>query len=87
MSKGLFDIDALLEGLQQQRDEIKVQLHLAKAEARDEWREAEKKLQQLKAKADRVGKETGAASKDVFEAAKLMADEIKRGYERIRKQL
>lgn len=87
MSKGLFDIEALIEGLQQQRDELKLQIGLAKAEARDEWEQVEKKLQQLRAKTGRIGQETGAASKDVFAAAQLMADEIRRGYERIRKHL
>ncbi|KAF0192674.1 MAG: hypothetical protein FD165_444 [Gammaproteobacteria bacterium] len=87
MSKGLFNLDTLVEGLQQQRDEIKVQLHLAKAEARDEWAETEKKLEQLKTKASRIREEAGAASSDVIEAAKRVAEEIKRGYARIRKQI
>ena len=87
MTKGLFDIDGLIEGLKQQRDEIRVQLNLAKAEIRDDWEESEKKLAQLKTKADRLRRETGDVSRDVFEAAKLTAEEIKRGYDRIRKQL
>ncbi len=87
MSKGLYDIETLIEGLRQQRDQLKVQLHLAQAEAKEEWDEAEKKLQHLTAKLDQVGKETGKASEEVFEAAKLVAEEIKRGYERVRKLL
>ena len=87
MTKGLFDIDGMIEGLKQQRDEIRVQLNLAKAEVRDDWEEAEKKLAQLKTKADRLRRETGEVSKDVFEAVKLTAEEIKRGYDRIRKQI
>lgn len=36
------ELETLLDGLKQQRDELMVQLHLAKAEARDEWEELEK---------------------------------------------
>jgi hypothetical protein len=87
MTESLRDIEAIIEGLKQQRDAIKVQLHLGKAEARQEWEELEKKLEHLRAKAKAIGNETQEASRDVFEAAKLLAEEIKRGYERISKRL
>lgn len=87
MAQSLSDIDALIEGLKQQRDAIKVQLHLGKAEAQQEWDELEKKLEHLRAKAAAVGRETQNVSQDVFEAAKLLAEEIGAGYERIRKRL
>ena len=87
MTESLHDIEALIEGLKQQRDAIKVQLHLGKTEAQQEWDELEIKLEQLRAKAKLVGAETQAASRDVFEAVKLLAEEIGRGYERIRKRL
>lgn len=81
------NLDDLLEGFKQQADEIRLQIHLAKAEARDEWEDLEKKLEKLKHKADVVRKEAGGASEDILEAAKLMAEEIKLGFERIRKSL
>ena len=87
MAKSIHDIEALVEGLRQQRDALRVQLHLGKAEAQEEWAEMEKKLEHLRAKARTVGNETHEVSQDVFAAAKLMAEEIKRGYERIRKRL
>ena len=87
MAKSIHDIEALVEGLRQQRDALKVQLHLGKLEAQEEWAEMEKKLEHLRAKARAAGNESHEVSQDVFAAAKLMADEIKRGYERIRKRL
>ena len=87
MGESIHDIEALMEGLKQQRDAIKVQLHLGKAEAKQEWEEMEKKLEHLRAKVKVVGDETQEASRDVLEAAKLLAEEIKRGYDRIRKKL
>ncbi len=80
-------LDALVESFKQQADEIRLQMHLAKAEARDEWEELEKKLAELKTKADVVRKEAGESSEDVLEAARLMAEEIKEGFNRIRKSL
>lgn len=87
MTKPLYEIDAFIDMLKQQRDELIVQMNLAKAEARDEWNELEGKLEHLKAKADTVRHEAGEAADDVLEATKLVAEEIKRGYDRIRKKL
>jgi len=87
MSHPLFDIDSIIESLKQQKDEIRLQIHLASAETRDELSRLEKKLEELTAKADVFRKETGDASANVIEAAKLVADEVKHGFERIRKLL
>jgi len=85
MSHQLYDIDSIIESLKQQKDEVRLQIHLAGAEARDEWSELEKKLEELKGKTEALRKEAGEASEDVIEATKLVADEIKHGFERIRK--
>jgi hypothetical protein len=81
------DVKKLVETLKQQRDELKVKLHLAKAEAGDEWDKAEKKWEQLKTKTHVLGTEAGDVSKDVGAAASQLAKEIKHGYDRIRKLL
>ena len=87
MSKSLFDLDTLIEGLKQQRDELRVQLNLAQAEARDEWDKLERKWQDMKSKADAISQEASHTSEEVVEATKLMAEEVKNGYDRIRKLL
>ncbi len=83
----LFDLEELLGSFKQQADELRLQLHLAKAEARDELEALEKKVEELKQKAEIVRREAGEASEDVLEAAKLLAEEIKNGFDRIRKSL
>jgi len=87
MTKSLYEIDDILESIKQQRDEINVQLHLAKAEVRDEWEKAEQKFEQFKSKADTVRHEMGDVSGDVLAALKITAEEIKKGYDRVRKVL
>lgn len=78
------DFDRVLDELRTQRDELKVKLHLAKAEARDEWEKAEKKWEHLRAKLDVVGREAADTGSNVLAATKLVAREIKDGYDRIR---
>ena len=87
MTNQLYDIDEIIKSLKQQGDEIKLQLHLAKSEARDEWAILEKKLEVLKSKTETIRHEAGDASEDIFAATKLVADEIKHGFERLRKLL
>ncbi len=87
MANQLYDIDEIIKALKQQGDEIKLQLHLAKAEARDEWPILEKKLEALKSKAETIRHEAGGASEDIIAATKLVADEVKHGFERLRKLL
>ncbi len=87
MSHQLYDIDSIIESLKQQKDEIRLQIHLAGAEVRDELSALEKKLEELSTRADLLRKEAGDTSANVIEAAKLVADEVKHGFERIRKLL
>ena len=79
------ELDNLLETLKQQRDELNLQLHLAKAEARDEWAALEGKWEQVEGKLGQLKTVAGDAAEDVGAAAKLLAEEIGRGYDRIRK--
>ena len=49
MAQERSDLEQLIEQLEQQRDELLLQLHMGKAEAKDEFVELEKKWEQLKA--------------------------------------
>ena len=75
----------LLVDLRQRRDELKVQLHLGKTEAEDLWRETEEKWRALRSQLDRIESDAGDTAKDVGATTMLLAEEIKRGYERLRK--
>lgn len=79
----------ILLDLERQRDEIKLRLHLAKAEARDEWDKLklDEKLATLRQRADSAGVEARDAMKDIGSAAERLADEIREGLDRVRKTL
>jgi hypothetical protein len=70
------------------RDELRLQMHLAKAEFRDEWNQRlEPRFWQLKAKLDRIEEASAETAVELRSAAKLLTDELRDGYERIRKSL
>jgi hypothetical protein len=73
--------------LTQERDELAVRMHLAKAEARDQWEELEKKWEHFRARLEVVGRAAGESAEDVGDALELLGSELKRGYARIRKLL
>jgi len=78
------NLQGLADDLQRQRDELRVRLHLAKAEARDEFEKLEKRWEHVRGRLGVLGKEAGEASKDVGEALRLVLREIQTGYRRIR---
>lgn len=81
------EISKLGEGLQQQRDELVIQLNLAKLEVKEEWNKVEEQLDQWQGKADAAMKEAKVASEDIFAGLDLLANEIKDAFQRIRDRL
>jgi len=75
----------MLFELKQKRDEIKVQVHLAKLEAGDEWQGIEEKLHRLDLKMKELGHATAESSKDIGSAAKQLGKEIRDGFKNIAK--
>ena len=81
------DLNEFVENLKTQRDELRVKMHLAAADAKDQWEELEGKWEHFEAKAKQVSDQAAEASKDVWAAARDLGAEIKQGYDRIRKTL
>ena len=80
-------IKQLLTDLERERDELKLKIHLGKAEARDEWAKLEDRLAQFRERAGRTGVEAGGAADDIGAAAKKLAEEIREGFKRVRRTL
>jgi predicted nucleic acid-binding Zn-ribbon protein len=81
------DFNEFVENLKQQRDELRVKMHLAAADAKDQWDELEGKWEHFEAKARQAGEQAAEASKGIWDAARELGAEIKDGYDRIRKTL
>ena len=80
-------IDQIIAALKQQRDELHLQLKLGNAEVKKQWDELEKQLAKLTSKAELIGDIAEQTGEQVVEAARMAADEIKKGYERIRRMI
>jgi len=83
------DLQSLLEELKQKRDELRVQMHLASKEIKEEWEELEEKMEDFSGKAKKFAddakfKETGEG---LGEALGKVGHEIKLGYERLKKAM
>ena len=80
-------VDDLVDELKEERDKLRVRVHLAKMEANEDWEELEAKFEKLQSKAKVVGKATTDSAEDVGEAVKLLGQEIKDGFKHIARQL
>jgi predicted nucleic acid-binding Zn-ribbon protein len=80
-------LNEVIAKMERERDELRLQLHLAKAEARDELARVDEKMAELKARAAVIDDEARDALDDIGGAARALADEVRAGYERVRKLL
>jgi len=79
--------ERMLKELKTERDDLKVQLHLLSLDAKEEWNELENKYEKFKAKASVVADVAGDSAEEVGEALKLVGDELREGYKRIRRSM
>lgn len=77
----------LISSLKQQRDELALQIHLGKEEAKEELEALTAKLDDLTKEYDPLKDAVGETAANVFDAMKLVAGEIGDGFQRIRKSL
>ena len=76
-----------VEGLQRLRDELRVQLHLGKAEARERFEKLEQTWQHLESRLKLIREESGEDLGQIREAASLLVGEIRDGYRHLRSLL
>lgn len=75
------ELETLKANIVQQRDELQLQLGLAKLEARDEWHEVEAKVVHFMTQLEEVGEET---TEEVKRGAHQLGTEIKQAYEKLK---
>ena len=80
-------LEELISSLQQQRDELALQIHLGKAEAKVEWDKVTAQLDALMKDYEPLKGAVEETTDNVFSAMKLVAGEVLEGFERIRKSL
>ncbi len=74
------DISKILADLQQRRDELKLQLHLASKEAEDEWQELTEEWDKFLSRT-----QFEKSAEEVGEAAREVGLKMKAAYDRMKK--
>lgn len=80
-------LDRDLAHLATARDELRVQLQLAKAEIKDEWSKLEDKYQRVEGEVRKLSDSAKTPAKEISQAARTLLDEIKHGYDRVKREL
>ena len=81
------EFEILLDKLEIEREKLNLKMHLATMEAKDEFAEAEKKWEKVKARAVEIADDTKDVSEEIIAKAKIVGVELKRAYDRIDKRL
>jgi len=81
------EIRSEIESLKAARDELRVQAHLGAAEVREAWESVEKNWSHLEGRLKVVGEATQESLEEIGSAAKILAEEVRRGFEHVRKLL
>lgn len=87
MSEDQGNLKDLVDSLIQTKDEIKVQIHLAGLEARDEYQRVSEKLEELKTQYQPVKEAVSESAGGVIAALTLAAVEMKCSFSRIANSL
>jgi hypothetical protein len=77
----------LIADLERERDELRVKVSLGKADARDLFAKVERKLDNLRHRTTQIMGAAQETAANVEEAGKIMVDEIRDGFARVRKLL
>ena len=80
-------IEEIFNTLKQQRDELELQIHLGAAEAKEEFDEALQKLNKMSDEFEPVKDAAEESAENVFESLKLVGEEVKASFSRIKKSL
>ncbi len=81
------EFEAALEALREERDEIKLQIHLASMDVQEAFEPTEKKWQTLKVEAENIADATKETSEALMENAKIVADELSQAYQHIKQRI
>lgn len=87
MSENKSSLDKLVSELKQQRDELKLQMHLASMDAKDEYDRLSGKYEELSEQYEPVSDAVGETAENLLSALSLAAGELKVGFQRVRKAM
>lgn len=87
MTEERSSLESLISALKQERDELKVRMHLAGMEAKEEYERLSGQVDKLTEQYDPVRKAVSESTGNLISALSLAAGEMKNGFLRIRKAM
>ena len=87
MSEHSNSVEEVIKLLKQERDELKLKIHLASMDAKDDYDRMSEKVDLLTDQYEPVKGAMEESAENVFAALGLAADELKHGFHRVRKAL
>lgn len=79
-----FDFEKLRQDLRQSRDEIQLKIHLASLDIKEEWNDAQIKLENLELKMEQLSNEAKDAGEELLGTIKSIGAEIDAAFKRIK---
>ncbi|WP_047814387.1 hypothetical protein [Rhodopirellula islandica] len=80
-------ISNMIGDLKEERDELALQIHLGKEDAKSELERLDQKLEELNQQYQPLKNAVDETGDDVWAALQLVGEEIKNGFHRIRKSI
>lgn len=80
-------LESLLGDLKQYRDELRVQMHLAKAELRDEFEALETQWEKLQPRFEAAARDAAEAGREALDSLTEAGEALLKGFKRIRDDL
>lgn len=87
MSEQRNSLDEVISKLKQERDELQLQMHLASMDAKDEYERLSGKCDDLTDQYEPVKDAVEDTTENIFAALGMVADELKVGFQRVRKAI
>ena len=87
MSEQRNALDEVISKLKQERDELQLQMHLASMDAKDEYERLSGKCDDLTDQYEPVKDAVEDTAENIFAALGMVADELKVGFQRVRKAI
>lgn len=87
MSESRSKLESVMDKLQQERDELRVQLHLASMDAKDEYERLSGRFDELRTQVEPLTSAVGETADNVFSALGMAAEELWHGFGRVRKSM
>ena len=87
MSEKRSALEATISALKRERDELKLQMHLAGMDAKDEYERVSGKIDELNDQIEPLKDAVEDTAENVFAALGMAAEELMHGFHRVRKAI